>query len=192
MLNTASIGRNLIGESQKGLIVTDISLEDIEGADSGKTTADVNENDTSKSLDIVQAIVTPSIASSFGTDDQNAEIRLLVDGGNNTTPAGDNVQADLVALVIEASSVTLSGAITVFNGNGDNIGTAAVGTGTNTITITLSADSIGNDNETYRIETTAEGTFRLARNGVRYDVDGDIFETKLENTLPLGQYASSN
>ncbi len=192
-LNTASIGKDKVGEVQSGLTVTSVTLADAEGVESGKVTGNLTTAATSKTLDIVKAVVTPAIVSTFGTDDLNAEIRLVVDGGSNTTTIGDSVQAELTALKIEATSVTTGGNLTVFNGNGTQIGTVAVATGNNTYTITLTADSIGSNNEVYRIESSAKGSFRLARDGVTYSTNGvGATTTKLENTLNLGQYNTSN
>ncbi len=190
--NTANIGDDETGENLTGLSVTQLVLSDAEGVESGKDTADGDSGVVvSRTMDIVAAVVTPSVVSTFGTDDQTAELRLVVDGGNNTNVAGDAVQAELEVLTLVVSSGTAAdGDITVFNGNGVSIGTN-VGS-----VITVTADSIGNDNEIYRIEvaSAAEAIYRLATNGVTYDINnaGTPVSTKLENTLDLGQYANSN
>lgn len=99
----------------------------------------------------------------------------------------------MTILTLEASSVTVIGNVTVFNGNGDSVGTAAVALGNSTVNVAIASDSIGNNNEVYRIETTAEGSFRVAKNGVTYTINGvGATTTKLENTLSIGQYADSN
>lgn len=284
-------------------------MSDAEGVDSGKsvTDADTTVLATGKTLDIVSAVVTPSVVNTFGTDDQTAELRLVVDGGNNTTALGDAVQAELTVLKFEVSSITEDGTITVFNSNGTEVGTATsdtsgtaatvtsstagdllatadtagiaangstvtivtggadatgviisaetattitatietdgagaadptwsdvvtalnlagtfgatitspangadavlagdaqtmtlaggvAGTTSDTVTVTLgAADSIGNDNETYRVQTTIEGIVRLAKDGVSYTINTNPgASTKLENTLEIGQYANSN
>ena len=197
-LNTANIGEDFVGQAIAGLIVTDVVFAEAEGADSGEdlTAADIVTFDgrVSRTLDIVTAVVTPAVQARFGTDDQTAELQLVVDGGDNTTPAGDNVQAELTSLAIEVTSVTEPGAITVFNGNGLAIGNSAEITAAGTVVILITtADSVGNDNETYRIESTIEASHRLATDGVGYSVNGvGAFTTQLENTLELGQYAESN
>lgn len=192
-LNTASIGKDKVGAVQANLQVTQIALTDAEGVSSGKDVTAVTTVATSKSLDIVKAVVTPAVVSTFGTDDLNAEVRLVVDGGSNTTAIGDTVQANLTALKIEATSVTTAGNLTVFNGNGTQVGSVAVAAGNSTVTITLgAADAIGSNNEVYRIESSAKGSFRLAKDGVAYTVDATNVTTKLENTLNLGQYNTSN
>lgn len=193
-LNTASIGKDKVGQVQTGLTVTAVTLSDAEGAESGKVVTSLsNTTQTSKTLDIVKAVVTPAVVSTFGTDDLNAELRLVVDGGSNTKASGDTVQAELTALTFEATSVTGTGVLTVFNGNGAIVGTGAVnGSGDVGVTITVTPESIGSNNEVYRIETTAKGSFRLKTNGVTYTVDNTTVSTKLENTLNLGQYNTSN
>jgi len=196
-LNLANIGDDFTGQVTLGAVVTDVELRDAEGVDSGKDLAnsapdivDYVDGD-SKTLDVVDAIVTPAVVSTFGTDDQTAELRLVVDAGDNTDATGDAVQADLSGLVIEISSLSGTGTVTVFNGNGDNVGTSNV-TANGALPILIATDSIGNDNEIYRIETTAEAIYRLAKNGIIYSTDGGSLQTKLENTLELGQYADSN
>lgn len=307
--NTASIGKDLVGVAQTGVSITQLVLSDAEGVDSGKsvTNGDSTVLATGKTLDIVSAVVTPSVVNTFGTDDQTAELRLVVDGGNNTTALGDAVQAELTVLTFDVSSITSAGNVTVFNSNGTQVGTTgisapavavaatatsatagdllatadATGVAANGATVTIvvndalnatatvtaetataitveidsdsnastfddvvtalnlagtfgatitspangadavvagdaqvmtlaggsdavvssqtvavtlgAADSIGNDNETYRIENTAEAVVRLAKNGVTYTINGGTATTtKLENTLELGQYANSN
>ena len=198
-LNTANIGEDFVGAVQTGLRIDNVVLREATGVDSGKdlTVTDVavytDGGLTESTTDIVTAIVTPTVASTFGTDDQTAELRLVVDGGDNTKANGDAVQADLTGLTFEVSSFTgAAGAITVFNSNGTNVGTVAVAAdGTFTVAVSPS-DSIGNEDETYRIETSAEAIIRLSKTGVAYDVDGTALSTQLENTLELGQYANSN
>lgn len=196
-LNTANIGEDFTGEILTGLTVTQIQLDDAEGVESGKDLASpaATATATSKTLDIVSAIVTPSVVSTLGTDDQTAELRLVVDGGDNTTGTGDAVQAEVTTLTFDVSSLSGTGTITVFNGNGDNIttGGSVNVTTAGALAVALTSDSIGNDDETYRIENTAEAVVRLAKNGVTYTVNGATpTTTKLENTLELGQYADSN
>jgi len=208
-LNTANIGEDFVGVVQTGLTITGVSMADATGVDSGKDLAPGDiaafTTDTPTDLDIVTAIVTPTVASTFGTDDQTAELRLVVDGGDNTKANGDAVQADLIGLTFEVSSFTdnvaVTETITLFNSNGDNVGSVDISAGDGTYTIgtdsagtVVSAftDSIGNEDETYRLETNGEAIIRLAKDGVVYDVDGTDLSTKLENTLEVGQYADSN
>lgn len=302
-LNTANIGEDFVGQVQTNLTVTDVVLSEAKGAESGKdlATSDIVDfsavnSASSKTLDIVSAVVTPSVISTLGTDDQTAELRLVVDGGNNTTSNGDAVQAELTTLTFDVSSATTDGTISVFNSNGTQIGatslassataqvdtltltgtsgtaaittsgvtgspltatfntdltttasdfvtansaayatagitltssgadliftaavagtpfvspsvanatgdlagsvantTANVAARNGTVTVLVTSDSIGNDNETYRVENTAEAVVRLARDGVTYTINGaNATSTKLENTLELGQYADSN
>ena len=194
-LNTANIGEDFVGVAQTNLQVTNVVFSDAEGVDSGKDLAGGDivalSGGSSKALDIVTALITPAVTSTFGTDDQTAEIRLVVNAGNNTDTSGDAIQATLEQLDIEVSSLSGTGTITVFNGNGDNLGTAAVTTN-GTISVNVTDDSIGNDNEIYRIETTAEAIYRLAKDGVTYTDGTTSFSTKLENTLEVGQYSNSN
>ena len=208
-LNTANIGEDFVGEAQAAISIDSVVLSDANGVDSGKDlddTADIavynNGGETEVVTSIVPAVVTPTVASTFGTDDQTAELRLVVDGGDNTSTNGDAVQAELVSLTFEVSSQTTAGSITVFNSNGTEVGTlATTAVGTNVVTISP-VDSIGNEDETYRIETTAEAIVRVAKTGVAYTVNGTDttgavstaapYTTRLENTLELGQYANSN
>lgn len=200
-LNTANIGDDFTGLTTLGLVVTNVTFDDAEGVDSGE---DLDSGDivaltggNSRSLDIVPAVVTPSVVSTFGSDDQTAELRLTVQGGNNTTDDGAAVQAELEALTFVVSSGTAAdGDISVFNGNGTLVWTNTGSVVTiNNPESTDDSDSIGNDNEVYRIEVgqTAEAIYRLATDGVTYDVNnaGTQISTRLENTLELGQYTDT-
>ena len=177
-LNTATIGEDEVGEPQTGLIVTNVVLLEAEGADSGEdlVTADIAvfQNvagiNNSRTLDIVSALITPSVVDEFGTDDSTAELRLSVAGGDNTTANGNSVQAELTALTFTVTSLTEDGDITILNSNDVVVGelTGIVGeiNADNEVTVLVDADSIGNDDEIYTIETTAEAIFRLTTNGV--------------------------
>ena len=206
-LNTANIGDDFVGQAQTGLSISGATMTEARGVDSGE---DANValfgTDAVTTLDIVPAVVTPTVASTFGTDDKTAELRLVVDAGDNTSvddPAtttvdegGNAVQAELVSLTFEVSSFSgVAGDLTVFNSNGTNVGTVAVDGILPEVTVTLSpTDSIGNEDETYRIETSAEGIYRLTTDGVVYTVDGGAtsITTSLQNTLSLGEYGDSN
>ena len=192
-LNTANIGEDQTGEALTGLQVTQLVLSDAEGVESGKDTTDGDSGVVaSKLLDVVTAVITPTDADTFGSDDKIAELRLVVDGGSNTDASGDAVQAELIGLDIEVTSLSGTGTITVLNGNGDTVGTAAV-SADGTVTVAIASDSIGNDDETYEIQTTAEAIYKVAKDGVNYSVNGaGSFTTKLENTLNLGEYSESN
>lgn len=196
-LNTANIGEDKVGVAQTGLYITDVVLSDAEGVDSGEDAPIKSLNGiSSKTVDVVTAVVTPSATDTFGTDDKIGSLRLVVDGGSNTDAAGDAVQANLTALSFEVTSFTGTGTITVLNGNGDTVGTSAsITSNSGAVVVTLgAADSIGNDDETYEIQTTVEGIIKLNRDGVRYTVNTEptVFSTKLENTLNLGEYSESN
>lgn len=192
-LNTANIGEDETGEALTGLQITQLVLSDAEGVESGKDTTNGDSGVVaSKLLDVVTAVITPTDADTFGSDDKIAELRLVVDGGSNTDASGDAVQAELIGLDIEVTSLSGTGMITVLNGNGDTVGTGAV-TADGTVTVAISSDSIGNDDETYEIQTTAEAIYKVAKDGVNYSVNGaGSFTTKLENTLNLGEYSESN
>lgn len=201
-LNTATIGEDFVGKEQNNLTVTRVTLADLEGQQSGKTISDVSSAVTnSRQLSIVRAVVTPAVVSTFSTNDQTSELRLVVEGGMNTSDNGNAVQAELTQLKIEVSSVTGTGwDLVVFNGNGTQVGTVAIATAwTYTVAIddpnvsTPNGDSIGTNNEVYRLETTVNATYRLAKDGVTYSVNGNgSTSTKLQTTLLLGQYVRNN
>jgi len=109
-LNTATIGEDFVGKEQNNLTVTRVTLADLEGQQSGKTISDVSSAVTnSRQLSIVRAVVTPAVVSTFSTNDQTSELRLVVEGGMNTSDNGNAVQAELTQLKIEVSSVTGTG-----------------------------------------------------------------------------------
>ena len=188
-LNTTNIGENFTGEDLIGITVTQLVLSDAEGVDSGVGVVDGDSGVIeSRTLDIVSAIVTPSVSDTFSTDDNTAEVRLVVDGGDNATASGASVQAELTELSIEVTSYETAGDITVFNGNGTEIGTADV-LAAGTINIDVTDDSIGSDNETYRIETTTVGVFELPSDGISYTTDGETdASTALQHNLEMGAY----
>jgi hypothetical protein len=191
-INTANVGKDETGINISGLVIASVVLSDAEGVDSGKSTVDADETANSKTTDIVSAIVTPAVTNEFGGNDKTAEIRLVVDGGLNSTADGDAVQAELTALTLEVDGGTLAGqTVSIRNSNGDTVGTGSGYTTETTVTIPVASDPIGNDNEVYQIIITGgEAIFRLAKEGVTYSINGaGSVTTKLENTLDLGEYS---
>ena len=188
-LNTATIGEDEIGEPQTGLFVTDVEIVEAEGVDSGEDLRVDNiakfSGIDSRTLDIVSALITPSVVDEFGTDDSTAELRLSVEGGNNTTANGDRVEAEVTGLTFTVTSLRTNGTITVLNSNDLVVGTGVFST-QGAITVPINSDSIDNDDEIYTIETTAEAVFRLTNNGVAYTINGQTpSTTQLESNLDL-------
>ena len=211
-LNTASIGKDKVGATQTALTVTNVVLSNAEGVESGKVLAALDiatlSGGASKTLDIVSAVVTPSIVSTFGNNDKTASLRLIVDGGSNTTLAGDSVQSELKTLRVEYSGDTLAGeVITVRNSNGTSIVNYTVLAGDDTngyaylviadqdlVAPGVQGDSIGSNNEVYEI-TISGGTaiYKLSKAGVTYSTNNSVTTTttKLENTLDFGEYSNN-
>jgi hypothetical protein len=199
-INTEDVGQDKVGSTGAGLQITNVSLQDMEGASSGIAIANMNStSDTySQLFSVVPATVVASVNSSFGTDDGSAEVTLTYDAGDNTSSNGDDLQVEFVALDIEVSSFKTAGTLTLFNGNGDQVGTVAVGAN-GTVTINLPAtagfdETVTDNSEKYRIESTAEASFRVAKDGVDYNVDaaGADYTMLLQNSQSIGTYAESN
>jgi hypothetical protein len=199
-LNTANIGRNLVGQTQTGLTVTNIALSKAEGNESGKVVADLSVAAPSQTLDIVSAVVTPSITAVLSNTNTTAKLRLVVAGGNNTTANGDAVQAELTSLKIAYTGNMAGQTATVKNSTGLTVGTANFDAATDTaneIVVSVTSDSIGNSNEVYEIiidrVATSSNTFDIAQDGVTYTINGANTTTvKLNNTLDLGEYTVTN
>jgi len=195
-INTANVGDGEVGGTGTGLVITGVELSDMKGADSGKDVADFSDTDSTeaKDFDVVPATVVASLVSSFGSGDSVAEIRLTADTGDNTDASGDDLDVTVVTLNFQASSVSTTGTLEVFNGNGDLVGTGSVAAGDFSIDLDIesgSGDLINGDAETYRLETTAEAAIRLIKTGVEYNVNGSAvadYTTRAESSLELGTY----
>jgi hypothetical protein len=203
---TETIGYEKVGKAISKAAVSAIIVDEnyAKGVESNDK-VDVNENgsiDTTtvattsfaKDLAIVPMIVTPSVSDTFGTDDINATITIATDAGDNTTTDdGDSLTATLKTIKIDLSSVTSTGKVTLFNGNGDNVGSGTIASTSATgVTITVNAGEYISNGEAYRLETTAEASYRLAKDGVEYTVDTVDYSTSLDNTQDMGSYSKSN
>ncbi len=204
---TQPIGYQKVGKAFSGVKVSAIKLDEnyVKGVESNEK-VDVNEDNTidtavlndranaAKEFAVVPALVTPSVTDTFGTDDLNANITMAVDTGDNTnTTDGSSLNVELNSIKLEVSSVTVAGTVTLFNGNGDQIGTGAVSTGSTSVTITVTqTPEFVSDGEVYRIETTAQAAFRLAKDGVSYKVENNNYSTNLSNTQDMGSYSKTN
>ncbi len=205
-LVTENTGYEKVGKTISNAKVTAIKLDEnyvkwvesnvkVDINDDGTVdTATENTSTLSKQFAVVPMVVTPSVTDKFGTDDLNATVTIATDAGDNTnTTDGSSLAAKLNSVKLQVSSVTATGTLTLFNGNGDQIGTADVASDSTGVTINVTAtpEFISNG-EAYRIETTAKASFRLAKDGINYTVDSNAYDTNLDNTQDMGSYSTSN
>lgn len=197
-LVTEAYGFEKVNDSfVSGVSVQQIEIlkDDAKGTKSNeKISDDITQSTTTfaKDFAIVPGVVTPAVSSTFATDDLNATLTLVTDFGSNTdTDDGSSLTASLSGLVLEVSSYTSAGTVTVFNGAGDEVGSGAV-SAAGTLTISIDDGEFITSGEIYRLETTAEASFRLAKAGVQYVVDGENYSTNLKTTQNMGTYAKSN
>lgn len=191
-----------MGEGETGLAgvveITNVNLNNMEGVSSGidlGSSVDSTTDAYSREFTIVPATVIASVNSTFGTDDREAEFTLTYDAGDNTDSSGDDLQIEFSRLLLEVTSFSTAGTGTLFNGNGDQVATFAIsGAGTVSINIDSANETITDNSEKYRIETTAEASFRIAKDGVKYNIDagGDDYSMLLQNSQSLGSYTDSN
>jgi hypothetical protein len=188
-------GKEQVGLAGAGMTITDIVLSDMEGADSGITIAGsfASTVDSARTFDIVPVTVVASINTTFGTDDGTAEFTLTTDDGANTTAAGTTLDVEFDTLTLEVSSFQAAGTVQLFNGNGAAVSSAVNVTANGNLTITLNPGELVSDNtEKYRLETTSEASFRIAKDGVGYVVNATTYNMELNNSQALGAYADSN
>jgi hypothetical protein len=194
-INTMATGKEQVGVAGNGMTITDIALSDMEGADSGIIIAGTVAStvDSTKTFDIVPVTLVASVNTTFGTDDGTSEFTLTTDDGTNTTTAGTTLDVEFDTLTLEVSAFQTAGTVQVFNGNGDAVSSAVNVTTNGNLVITLNNGELVSDNtEKYRIETTSEASFRIAKNGVGYIVNATTYTMNLNNSLALGAYADSN
>jgi len=182
--------------------ISNIAFSDMEGVDSGKeptinVVAGVTNSsvDSAKLFDIVPVTLLVSNISSFGLTDNDGvgEFRLQTNAGSNTTAAGNALDVEFDTLTLEVTSFQTTGTIQVFNSNGDAVSAAVAVTANGNLVITLNnGELVSNPNETYRIETTAEASFRIAKNGVAYIANGNTYTTKMDNSVAMGAYDNNN
>lgn len=198
VLTTENIGYEKIGTTLKNVKVSTVVVlkDEAKGANSNtKIAADKTIAATSaKEIAVVPGVVTPAITNTFATDDINSTMTLNVDFGANTKSIdGSALTATLTGLTLDVSSITATGTLSLFNGNGDKVATASLDSlsATSVAFTFISTDAISNG-EAYRIETTAQASFRLAKAGVKYSVDSIDYTTNLKTTQDMGTYKRSN
>lgn len=194
MINTENVWQSLVWMVGEWLVITWVTLDDMEGESSG--IAITAESDTSsaaaKTFDVVPATVVASVNSTFGTDDGISEFTLTYNDWENTTSAWDTFEVEFDTLTVEVSSFTATWTLTLFNGNGDQVGTVAIGGNWNVTMTLIAGETITDNSEKYRLESTAEASFRIVKNGVDYIVDGNTYSMLLQTVQELGKYVDSN
>ena len=193
---TESIGYEKIGEDVSGVTVTNVAVSDAEGVDSGENVTVTDLSTTqSNSFDVVPLLVTASASNTFGASDNTATLTFAVDDGDNTNSDGTNLSATMTGLTIEVTSITATGTLTLTNSNSDTVATVTI-TGNGTFDLfdgTVSiADEVITNGEVFTLETTAEATFKLTKDGVDYTADASAYSMSLNSNEVLGTYDASN
>ncbi len=190
-LNTATIWFEKVGLSVANVNVDVVSLEDIEGVDSGKVVgnqvigvAGAPTLASSTNIAIVPAILTPSVAVSLSTS-STPQVRLTSDVGDNTRDTSNTKPNSLVNTISFSNlgtSITAAEVYTLTNtedSSDTSIGTVVGNVVTFDLATDLSATNrtiTAGGNETFKITVTgtAEGdtlSLTLLENGVNYDVE---------------------
>jgi hypothetical protein len=196
VINTLPTGKEQSGLAGTGMSITNIAFSDMQGVTSSKTpTVSVTNSsvDSAKTFDILPVTLLAANVSNFGLSDGAAEFKLTPSAGANTTVAGNTLDVEFDTLTLEITSFQTTGTVQVFNSNGDAVSSAVAVSANGNLVITLNnGELISNPNETYRIETTAEASFRIAKNGVAYIVNGNTYSMKMENSVAVGAYDNNN
>jgi len=200
VLNTTSIGFQKVGETIIGALITDISLQKMEGLESGISSANVIFNNlvSSKSFSIVPATIVASTVSSFGSE---AKFRLTMDAGDNTA-SNSNVSpiVDIQNLVFSTIGSTYTGDYSL--NVEDNSANITVSSPVNGI-LTFDSDNIDElidmgvitNNETFILTPTGitagqTVSVKLLGKGITYNVtnvdDSSGLITRSTSDLDLG------
>jgi len=168
-----------------------ITLDSIDWVETGQIVESMTLNNfESRTTSIVPAIITPSVIDTFNVDDNYATIGIIEESDPLCALLEVCQDITLDSIRLEVWSIVNSGTISVLNSDDINITTWWSAVVTSWILEISLIDETPLSN--LKFQTSAESTFRLARNGITYSVDGKSYTTILENTLSLWEYINSN
>jgi hypothetical protein len=161
---------------------------DIEGASSDDTiTADLTDNVNSNIVSVVPAVVTLSLADSFGTNDEQSKLRFTIDLGNNDL---DNTDVVINTVTFE----TASGAADVSALSNDDNETIAYTVASNVLTLTVNNDVDSADEFIFETPTLTTGAsssrMKISENGVTFTINGQTY-TATNDIIELGKYTNN-
>lgn len=158
--------------------VTNVTLGDLKGKDSGEDIANAILGAAGKTFNVVPVTIVPAVTS-VGT--VAGDFTVVASNGVNTTSDGTEAKADLKAITF-AIDVNNGGLtyLTVKDDAGTIVGTATSATGS-TATINLSTDELSNGGSTeFTVTATVDGSldtasYNVSLKGITYttNVDGN-------------------
>ena len=184
-LLTQTIGKEEVWRALNDVQVVSTTFKDNTWMITGDTVWDTTYNQVSQNFSIVPADIVVTADSEFEKYVSTANITITPSVGNNN----DNwniFSTSLESITLQVSSFEQAGTVSIFNSNGVQIWSGNISSAWNT-TIDIDSDNISSSGETFRISTTAEGTFRISQNGIEYSVGGDTYQSNLQEQVFLGQ-----
>ncbi len=184
-LVTQTIGKEEIWKTLSNVRVVSTTFKNNTWTITGDSISDRTYNQESRNFNIVPADVVVSSEIEFEKYVSTANIIITPSVGNNNDN-GNIFSTVLESITFQISSLSESGTITIFNSNGVQIGSGAVNSAWN-ITIDVDSDTISSSGETYRISTTAKGTFIISQDWISYSAGNNTYTSNLESQIFLGQ-----
>lgn len=191
-LYASSIWFEKVGKTTIGLGVDAVNLKEIEGADSGHAIADVAIAwvASDQLVDIVPAIVTPSVVESLSASSTQAKIKLTVDSGVNTIDT-NNASPSVTVQTLTFSTVWATDWIQYTLYEDGVAGKTVVATSAgNKVVFTIAWSAVNpvvTGNKTFVVVPTLwanqTATLILPKDGIVYDVNMIAWATGIKTQL---------
>jgi hypothetical protein len=193
-LNTVTTEGGEVSANLGDIAIELVSYSDENGGKAGVQNADVkgvssNEevaitetgNVTADTVTVVPALVTVSVISTLGNEENDAKIRFDIDKGNNDLDSDDVVITQVQLETAIASGVTIR--------NDDN--TTITITDNTLATLALTADNEINDGDEYEFSVSADNDeVRILANGITFTIDGNSYTISNDKVIDLGEYTT--
>jgi len=184
-LVTAGIWEEQIGKEIRDARVVSTTFRDNTWVITWDTLRDRVNRENSQNFSIVPADISVSLESEINRNSSTANIRIIPLVWNNNEN-GSIFSPRLSGITLQVSSLSNPGIVHIFNGNGLELASANI-SWNGDIFIALSPDSISSSGEQYRITSSAEWNFRISQDGFQYTAWNNIFTSRLQQQIFLGQ-----
>jgi hypothetical protein len=182
---TEEIWKDKVWKALNNIKILQTVLQNNSGVITGDSLRDSVNTQVSKNFNIVPVDISANVESNFNTDSSISGIRIIptIDQNNRNW---DVFQAQLETLKVQVSWFSTPWSLTIFNGSGDEIWSVSIN-GSWDYIIPLKPDTISSAWENYRIVTTARWLFILPQDAFTYSAGTDMYTSKWEKQLFLGQ-----
>ena len=175
VVNTETIGFQKVGSTATGITVTNVDLEDVTGASSGKDAANQTIAVTSEEFTVAPATVTTTVETEFSSSNTTAIFDITTTTGDNTQAGSNSTPVVVITDLLFSESGNIAATAYTLKDSDGNTLVAGVLNGSDVHFTGLSIAEADMDGLQIEATTaTEDDTYGLSlkKEGVTYTVDG--------------------